>query len=236
MKTLNSQIKDGLIGNGASLVSFADLKDLPVEVTNGLPRAVSIAVTLNPAVVRGISNGPTKEYFAEYERVNNLLGELCERVVKIITKAGKRAEAITTTTEHYDTSSMSVLLQHKTIATRAGLGWIGKSALLITKKYGAAIRLGSVLTNAELETANPVNDSHCGACNNCVEACPAKAITGRNWELGLERGAIYDAFACCDTAQKLSRRFSLLPNLVICGICINVCPWTQKYISSDLTS
>ena len=236
MKTLNSQIEDGLFCNSASLIGFADVSALHVQITGNFPRAVSIAVALNPAIVRDISKGPTKEYYAEYERVNNLLAELCERAVKILTMTGNRAEAVKITTGHFDLSTLSVLLQHKTIATRAGLGWVGKSALLITKKYGAAIRLGTVLTDAKFEVGEPINDSQCGVCISCVEACPAKAITGRNWEMGLERGAIYDAFACCDTAQKLSKRFSLLPNLVICGICINVCPWTQKYISRELTS
>ena len=245
MKALNSQIEDELLDNGANLIGFADVSTLPVQVTGNLPRAVSIAVALNPEIVRDISKGPTKEYFAEYERVNLLLAELCERTVRILTKAGKRAEAMQTTTGHFDPAKLSVLLQldpvtlsvrlqHKTIATRAGLGWIGKSALLITKKFGAAIRLGTVLTDAEFEVGEPVNDSLCGVCKNCVEACPAEAITGQNWELGLEREAIYDAFACCDTAQKLSKRFLLMPNLVICGICINVCPWTQKYIQREL--
>jgi len=226
--TLNSQIEDELLDNGASLIGFADVSTLSVQVTMNLPRAVSIAVALNPEIIRDISKGPTREYFAEYERANLLLAELCGRVVKILTKENNRAEAVKATTGHFDPATLSVRLQHKTIATRAGLGWIGKSALLITKKYGAAVRLGTVLTDAEFEVGEPENDSQCGECKKCVEACPAKAIIGQNWESGVTRKSIYNAFACRRTAKKLAQQMEI--PATICGICINVCPWTQQYV------
>ena len=233
MEALSSEIKHELTKHGASLVGFAYVENLPVEMTGGLSWAVSIAVALDPDIVREISNGPTRAYFSEYERLNNLLARLGEQAAKILTKAGKQAEAIKATTEKYNQASLSTRLQHKTIATRAGLGWIGKSALLITKEYGAAVRLATVLTDAEFEVGTPINSSHCGNCNKCVNYCPAKAITGQNWEIGLKRESIYDAFACCDTATKLSKNQGITS--AICGICINVCPWTQEYLSRELT-
>ena len=51
-------------------------------------------------------------------------------------------------------SPSQTALPHKTIATRAGIGWIGKSALLVTAKYGSAIRLSSILTDTPIETAS----------------------------------------------------------------------------------
>ena len=143
MQKLNEQIENELLKHGANLVGFANLKDRPVEMTGGLPRAISIAVALEQAVVWEISNGPTKNYYAEYVRLNNLLEELCERAVKILTKFGAQAEAFKATTDQFDPVALSTRVQHKTIATRAGLGWIGKSALLITEKFGPAVRLES---------------------------------------------------------------------------------------------
>ena len=57
-------------------------------------------------------------------------------------------------------------LPHKTVATRAGIGWIGKCALLVTEKYGSAIRLTTVLTDMDLETDQPINGSKCGIAGN----------------------------------------------------------------------
>lgn len=67
-------------------------------------------------------------------------------------------------------------LPHKTVATRGGLGWIGKNCLLVTPQYGSAIRISSLLTNAPLKYDEPVNQSYCGTCNQCVKNCPAQAL------------------------------------------------------------
>jgi epoxyqueuosine reductase len=206
MNRLNNQLQQQLTDGGASLVGFADVSDLPARMTAGLPRAISIAVRLDPAIVREISSGPTPRYFAEYNRVNTLLTQLCEAAAGLLRDAGYRADPIQTTSEHFDPVTLSMPVQHKTIATRAGLGWIGKSALLITKEYGPAVRLGSVLTDADLDTGTPINVSHCGLCRNCVDRCPAQAIVGDNWELGAPRESIYDAPTCRMTAKRTSSR------------------------------
>ena len=236
MIMLNSEIKTKLIKAGASLVGFADISNLPADVTGSMTSAISIAVALDASIVDEIDKGPTKRYYQEYKRVNEFLAHLSETTVEYLKGRGNRAVAIKPAVEgeDLDYKTLTTSLPHKTIATRAGLGWIGKSALLITEKYGAAVRLATVLTDAEFNVGIPVDKSRCGDCKKCVESCPAKAVSGRNWELGLEREAIYDAFACYDTARKLSKKISL-PS-AICGICINVCPWTQKYISRELIS
>jgi len=200
-------------------------------MTGGLPRAVSIAVALDPAIIREISSGPTREYFAEYERVNRLLTELGQRVVEILAEAGKQARAVEPTTAHLNERTLSMPVQHKTIATRAGLGWIGKSSLLITKEYGPAVRLSSVLTDAEFTTGSPMDESHCGDCRRCVDCCPAGAIAGCHWRVGVLRETLYNAFACRDCAVGLAGQQGI--DATICGICINACPWTQRYISRE---
>ena len=56
MDAMNLEIEHELLTHGASLVGFADVTKLPGKVTGGLPRSVSIAVALNPAIVRAISD------------------------------------------------------------------------------------------------------------------------------------------------------------------------------------
>ena len=234
MASLNTQIRAKLIKEGASLVGFADVRGLPADLRCSMKFAISMAVALDVSTVNEIQKGPTMRYYHEYKKVNKLLTNLTRSAADYLKRRGNVALAIKPTVEGKDLDyrTLTTPLPHKTVATRAGLGWIGKSALLITEKYGAAVRLATVLTDAEFEVANPVNTSHCGDCKKCVECCPGKAILGRNWEAGAERQTIYDAFACCDTAGRLSKRIGI-PS-TICGICINVCPWTQKYISREL--
>ena len=231
MRHLSTKLRESLVEKGACLVGYADVSDLDYEAAAGLNNAVSIAVALNPSVISEISKGPTTKYYQEYNRANNLLADLCSHTVEILISQGYKAVALKPTVKQVDLTKIDAHLPHKTVATKAALGWIGKSALLITKRYGAAIRLASVLTNADLDIAEPIEQSMCGDCRHCVDHCPAKAIKGKNWQLGFSRDAIFDAFACCETATKLSKKIEV--QSTICGICINVCPWTQKYISQE---
>jgi epoxyqueuosine reductase len=231
MRSLSSQVEQKLRNDGASLVGFADLSGLPMKLTGGLPRAISIGVRLDRAIVREIENGPTPRYFAEYNRINALLAQLSARAAGILVDAGHRANPVKATTDQFNPVTLSMPVQHKTIATRAGLGWIGKSALLITKEYGPAVRLGSVLTDADLQTGSPMNESHCGNCRQCVDRCPARAIAGGHWQLGAPRESIYDAPTCRATAIKLANQAGF--QATICGICIHACPWTQRYFASE---
>ncbi len=66
-------------------------------------------------------------------------------------------------------------ISHKAVARMAGLGWQGKSLLLINPEYGPRVRLVTILTDMPLTPDGPVKN-RCGACLECVQACPASAI------------------------------------------------------------
>ncbi|MFC1950967.1 4Fe-4S double cluster binding domain-containing protein [Chloroflexota bacterium] len=229
--TLADELKSILLSSGASLVGYADLSRIDPGLRDDLPMGISIGVALNPDIIAGINNGPTMAYIGEYERANGLLDELGHIAVDLLKKQGHSAKWFAATSAGID-SRLSTRLPHKTVATRAGLGWIGKCALLVTKQYGSAIRITSVLTNAVLPTNDPVNKATCGKCTDCVEACPAQAATGENWRSDLHRDSFFDAFACEKTANELAWSKVGIRN-TICGRCIVSCPFTQKYIKNS---
>jgi hypothetical protein len=66
MKALQKKLEKNLRDDGASLVGFADLRDLPADVRRSFPVGISIAVALDPEIISKITWGPTKEYFQEY--------------------------------------------------------------------------------------------------------------------------------------------------------------------------
>lgn len=230
-KCLN--LKRELINRGASLVGFADLSQLPVNTRDSQRFAISIAVALDPVIIAEISEGPNKKYRLEYKRANELLSNLADSSAAMLKEWGYNAIPKAPTNVGIDPQTQSTILPHKTVATRAGLGWIGKCALLVTKKYGAAIRLTTVLTDAELETGTPMDQSLCGDCEACVKLCPGRAPSGKNWNVNLNRDSFFDAFACKKAAcEQAITRMGIDDS--ICGICISVCPWTIKYIENKI--
>ncbi|UWG96245.1 epoxyqueuosine reductase [Dehalobacter sp. DCM] len=225
---ISKEINNQLIAKGASKIGFADLSCLPREQTNGFNYGIIIGVSLKPEVVLGISDGPTLEYYEEYKRINRLLNELDEYTAEILRNKGFSAYPKTQSNVEIDEKTRRTQLPHKTVATRAGMGWIGKCALLITEEFGSAIRISSVLTDAILDIGIPIEESKCGDCLECKTSCPASAVTGENWNINKDRDAFYNAFDCRKTALEKSSKIGL--NETICGLCILKCPWTQKYL------
>jgi epoxyqueuosine reductase QueG len=119
------------------------------------------------------------------------------------------------------------------VGTLAGLGWIGKCALLITEDFGSAIRLNRVLTDAPLPTGTPIVASRCRDCRACVDACPGRAPTGEPWQQGKPRDLFFDAFACRRAAREMAQEKTGIIG-TFCGICVAACPWTQKYIRRSI--
>jgi len=227
-KILYEEMGRFLTGRGASFTACADLGVLRPELRCGLPVGIVIGVSLDGKIVAGISDGPTPAYAAEYERVNERLSRLGKACAGFLEDRGWRAVAFEPSMFVTDRTRLETPLPHKTVATLAGAGWIGKCALLVTGKWGSAVRINSVLTDAPLPVGEPVTESRCGECELCVEACPAGAASGRNWRAGMERGAFFDAAACRDCASRLALRAG--SNRTICGICIAVCPFTRAFI------
>jgi epoxyqueuosine reductase len=228
MQTLNAELTSFLKDKGVSLIGFADLHEIDSWARDGFPFGISIAIALNPQVMSGIKAGPTKPYNAEYNRMNILLDKISQSTEQFLVKKGHKAKARFATFEE-DEVTMTAKLPHKTVATRAGLGWVGKSNLLITEKYGSAVRLVTVLTGAPLAAGNPINSSRCGDCTACVDICPSQTLTGNMWKPGVTRESMFDFHVCRKKAREQTAKL-IGESKSICGLCIIACPWTQKYL------
>ncbi|MEE8451331.1 MAG: hypothetical protein V3R99_05425 [Thermoguttaceae bacterium] len=228
---LLANLQRTLVDRGAAIVAVADLQSLPADVRAGLPRAVCIGVALDPSIVAGIVDGPTLAYADEYQRVNELLNRLAAACAEFLRERDFRTGGGRATAGALDEKTLATALPHKTVATLAGVGWIGKCALLIHETYGSAVRYNSVLTDAPLPVNVPIEDSRCGECSTCVERCPVDAPSGRPWEPTFERSDFFDAFACCEGARAQCRKIGI--DHTICGICIVACPYTQRYLARE---
>ena len=225
---ISNELRKELIQNGASIAGFADLYSIPEKVRQGFAYGISIGIALNPHAVAKIEQGPNLEYYNEYRYANNLLNELAEHIAEFLLGKGFFAFPQTQSNVIVNPVNRRSVLPHKTVATLAGLGWTGKSTLLITEKYGAAIRISSVLTNANLEVEKKLKNPQCDDCFNCVNVCPAKAISGKVWSKTTDRDELINASACKN--EVMERGINLKLTDGTCGLCMWVCPWTQKYL------
>ena len=229
MKILTSELSSLLHNEGASLVGFGDISALDYQ---GFTSCVALAVKIPAKVIAGIKNGPTRDYFDSYHELNARLNALAELAAKYLSDRGHRALPQTTTTV-VESPGYRTPVPHKTCATRAGLGWIGKSALLVTEEYGPALRLSSVLTDAEFDSVSePINVSRCGSCTACASACPGQAIKGALWDVNAPRESLVDVEACRKAARALAADM-IGEQITLCGKCIETCPYTRAYLKKE---
>ena len=220
---------------GIGLWGVADLKGMatPADAQGRrLPRAVSWAIPVDPDIMAAVADGPTQAYADAYVRINRRINDLAASLADAMRSKGIQAAPLAAS-QRTDPEGIKGDFPHKTAATRAGLGWIGRHCQLITRPYGSWVRLGTVFTDLDNPPATPIERSYCGRCRRCVTACPAGALAGGSWIPGLPREGLLDA-AACDGWKKA--HFMQYRRGHICGICSAVCPYGRKALKRFRTA
>jgi epoxyqueuosine reductase len=203
---------------GAALFGVADVtvvKDRfylePKSVVEGLDYGISIGFRLSGRIMDTVVSEPTKLYAFHYKRINSLLDEIALKLSDFIQNSGYSALPIPASLVE-DWQNQRGAVSHKMVGHLAGLGFIGRSALLINPKFGAQIRYATILTDMPLKADAPDN-SDCGECRECAAACPVKAIKKDVKD--------FNMMAC----RELLKTFANKPGIghSICGICVKVC-------------
>jgi epoxyqueuosine reductase len=108
-------------------------------------------------------------------------------------------------------------------AARSGVGFYGKNTMLITRRFGSWVVLGTLVTTAKLEPTPPL-DLDCGSCTLCIDACPTDA---------LDEPGVLDATRCLSYWTQSADPFpveyreALGDQVYGCDICQDVCPWNR---------
>ena len=213
-----SVLKEYLIGEGATVVGYAEVDEaLPAETAH-LNRAISIGVdrNLNADTIR-------------------VLGELQKKAERFLRDKGFRFLCIPPDSDRINSTFISrlyKLFSHKVAATCSGLGWIGRNGLLISPDYGPRLSLVTVLTDAPLQPDSPIEESLCGQCRLCVHLCPSGALSGEEWSRENPFPELID-FSKCVSYKETSKTVAGKPN---CGFCINICPYGRRKPEEDTST
>ena len=126
---------------------------------------------------------------------------------------GRRVPRLVDANQHVDREA----------AARSGVGFYGKNTMLITRRHGSWIVLGTLVTTADVEATAPL-ELDCGSCTLCIEACPTGA---------LDEPGVVDATKCLSYWTQAPApipeeyRAELGAQVYGCDICQDVCPWNR---------
>lgn len=118
--------------------------------------------------------------------------------------------------------SLEAVISYKFEAVKAGLGWIGKNGVLVTKEHGPRVRIDVVLVDAELPLSKSVEVSECDVeCNKCISACPCDTLKGKWWDISTFRENLIDYKRCNTYRSRFVEEHNRKDS---CGLCIAACP------------
>lgn len=179
-----NELKEQIKAIGADSVGVAGIDspllkehgEEPDKLLPGAQSLISFCVSLNKtAICSGNILLNRYDTMCVYERINHISLE----ITRILYKHGAKAISI----PPYlpidmgpESKGMKGEINHKTVAAIAGLGGIGLNRLLITPEFGPFVRLGTVVTDASLDTDQTLDENPCDECGLCQSACPVEAI------------------------------------------------------------
>jgi epoxyqueuosine reductase len=233
--TLDKRLREIASNEGVDFFGYADLapakqaiKDQGGKRVASYPRAISVGIGIPNALVDQLEDreaaGVRVSYRLHgYRVINARLDQVTSKLASEIERSGYSALPVPAS-ERMDSERICAEFSHKMAANLAGMGWIGKSCLLITPQRGPRVRWGTVLTNAPLESTTSRLKSKCGKCTKCVDICPVHAFTGKPFVEGEPRETRFDARAC----EKYFDRMEEEGVVQVCGMCLFVCPHGRK--------
>jgi epoxyqueuosine reductase QueG len=230
----NKKIISILKSNYVDYIGFADLKqyqkDLIVfggNIVKGYKSAVSIGIAIPDSIVDYLPQRADVNVSCEYKThgydvLNIRLNQIASLLSSYLNQQGYKTLPIAVA-DRTNEDNATPTVSHKMIAHIAGLGWIGKNCLLITKKHGPRVRFITVLTNAPLKTVDKPMAQQCNECIECIKTCPVKAITGNIYMAGEPREKRFDFRKCHNYFEKMKTT----KKYAVCGMCLYACPQGQ---------
>lgn len=218
-RDLEARVRDG---SHAELTFTYNDPARSTDVSRSFPWAHRLAVVGWPYVPRAGSPGPPESGSGRIARfatedfyigLRNVLGELAE----ILSAAGHRAETLADDNRLVDRAA----------AVRAGVGWWGKSTMVLAPRAGPWLLIGSVVTDADLSVSEPMKRD-CGTCTACIPACPTGALVAPG---------VLDARRClarwAQAGGVIPREYRALmgDRLYGCDDCLDACPPGQRLLS-----
>jgi epoxyqueuosine reductase len=199
----------GLFGTMRFTTARPEVSCHPESLLDGARTVVSAALCYwTPGMEPGPGEGRLPRYTWDdrYEELREKLDALGRRL-------GGSYRVLVDANQHVDREA----------AARSGVGFYGKNTMLITRRFGSWVVLGTLVTDVDVEAATPMTGA-CGSCTRCIDACPTGALD--------EPGTL-DATKCLSWLSQdggsipRDAREAMGDVVYGCDICQDVCPWNR---------
>jgi len=215
---LNEWLRRGFHANMNYMEQNPDRRSNPMEVLPGAKSVVAVAFNYFTTTThrRQTGNGNISRY-AWGDDYHDLITPKVHQLEQFITTLFPDSES----RSYVDTGPV----MEKAWAVRAGIGWLGKHATVITRDSGSWIFLGEIITTASLEYDTPLED-FCGSCTACIDACPTDAIV-EPYVIDATKCIPYLTIELKDDSIPGGENLNFDNWLFGCDTCQDVCPWNR---------
>ncbi|WP_285008081.1 tRNA epoxyqueuosine(34) reductase QueG [Pedobacter faecalis] len=214
---LEKWLTEGKQGKMGYMENYFDKRLDPRLLVDDAKSVISLTLNYFPETTQTDPGAPKISkyaYGADYHHViKDKLKQLLEFIRAEIGEVGGRAFV----------DSAPVL--DRAWAKRAGVGWVGKSTNLISKKNGSFFFLAELIVDLPLSYDNAFDTDHCGTCTRCIDACPTEAIVSPY---------VVDAKKCIsyltiELKEEIPNEFQHKMDdwMFGCDVCQDVCPWNR---------
>lgn len=217
---LTNWLAEGFHGEMDYMEKHQHLRADPGELVPGATRVITLTMDYLPDTdaIR-LLDEPDKAYIARYTLGRDYHKLIRKRLARLAKKLEQAAGG------EYRAFVDSAPVLERGFAEKAGLGWIGKNTMLISREAGSWFFIGEILTDLPLPVAAPEYKEHCGTCSACLDICPTNAFTGP-YQLDARRCISYLTIELRGSIDESLR--PLMGNRIFgCDDCQLVCPWNR---------
>lgn len=213
---LEAWLKNNYHGDMSYMENNFDMRLDPRLLVDGAKTVISLAynyyqpIDRNPDSYKIAMYAQGEDYhFVVKEKVRDLLHYIQEEIGNVNGRAF---------------TDSAPILEHAW-AQKAGIGWIGKNSLLLSKQKGSFFFLAELIVDLEMSYDNAIETDHCGNCTRCIDACPTEAILPNKTVNGSQCISYFTIELKGEIPTEMKGKFD--DWIFGCDICQEVCPWNR---------
>lgn len=227
---LQDWLDKGLHGDLSYMAQHGSKRSHPEELIPGTLRVISVRLDYLSTLAR--ENEITQD--AKHARVSRyalgrdyhkLIRKRLSKLAEKIEQAAQQLSGEQASENQYRAFVDSAPVLERALAEKAGLGWIGKNTMLMSRVAGSYFFLGEIYTNLPLPIDAPDDKNNCGNCTACLDVCPTQAFVGP-YVLDAKKCISYLTIELKGSIPE-ELRAPIGNRIFGCDDCQSSCPWNR---------